>query len=90
MANILGHHERRHILLPARPRDGIYRFGYAWPLHNIVEASRSIMFDVKSEIGKNFGVLFAWICVSVLFPVDSLISRRRLSGGGDEEGELSA
>ena len=57
---------------------GIYRFGYAWPLHNIVEASRSIMFDVRSEIGKNFGVLFAWICVSVLlFPVCSLVARRR-------------
>ena len=42
-----------------------------------MEASRSIMFDVRSEIGKNFGVLFAWICVSVLFPVDSLVSRRR-------------
>ncbi|KAG0134192.1 hypothetical protein HOY82DRAFT_231859 [Tuber indicum] len=57
---------------------GIYRFGYAWPLHNIVAASRSIVFDVRSEIGRNFGVLFAWVCVSVLlFPVCTLIARRR-------------
>lgn len=61
---------------------GLYRFGYAWPLHNIVEAARSIVFDVKSEIGRDFGVLFAWVCVSVLlFPVCSLVARRRLERG---------
>ena len=40
------------------------------------------MFDVKSEIGRDFGVLFAWVCVSVLlFPVCSLVARRRAERG---------
>ncbi|CAZ85833.1 unnamed protein product [Tuber melanosporum] len=65
---------------------GIYRFGYAWPLHNIVAASRSIVFDVRNEIGRNFGVLFAWVCVSVLlFPVCTLIARRRAERGRMDE-----
>ncbi|KAA8570618.1 hypothetical protein EYC84_000017 [Monilinia fructicola] len=37
-----------------------YYWGYAWPLHNIVEASRQILFDLHSRIGLNFGILFAW------------------------------
>jgi hypothetical protein len=46
-----------------------YYWGYAWPLHNIVEASRSTLFDLHSRIGLNFGVLFAWCAInSILFP----------------------
>lgn len=46
-----------------------YYWGYAWPLHNIVEASRSTLFDLHSRIGLNFGVLFVWAAVnSILFP----------------------
>ncbi|KAM3086221.1 hypothetical protein ACMFMG_000356 [Clarireedia jacksonii] len=46
-----------------------YYWGYAWPLHNIVEASRTIIFDTHSRIGLNFGVLFAWCAVNTLvFP----------------------
>lgn len=46
-----------------------YYWGYAWPLHNIVEASRSILFDLHSRLGLNFGVLAAWAAVNTaLFP----------------------
>ncbi|RAL61182.1 hypothetical protein DID88_010261 [Monilinia fructigena] len=46
-----------------------YYWGYAWPLHNLVEASRQILFDLHSRIGLNFGVLFTWVAVNtVLFP----------------------
>ena len=46
-----------------------YYWGYAWPLHNIVEASRSTLFDLHSRIGLNFGVLLAWCAVNtILFP----------------------
>ena len=79
--DILGHHKCRHVFYPLVLAPGVYKFGYAWPLHNAVEASRSIVFDVQSEIGKNFGVLFSWICVSVLFPVCSLVARRRAERG---------
>jgi hypothetical protein len=49
---------------------GFFRWGYAWPLNNIVYASRTIIFDTKSKIGLNFGVLFVWAAVSTaLFPL---------------------
>ena len=35
-----------------------------------MNASRTILFDVHSKIGLNFGVLFAWCAVNtVLFPL---------------------
>ncbi|KAK5140338.1 hypothetical protein LTR04_003049 [Oleoguttula sp. CCFEE 6159] len=46
-----------------------YYWGYAWPLHNVVEGSRQILFGLHSRIGLNFGILVAWGAVStVLFP----------------------
>ncbi|OLN92786.1 Nitrosoguanidine resistance protein SNG1-like protein 1 [Colletotrichum chlorophyti] len=48
---------------------GFYNWGYAWPLHHVVEASRQLLFDLHSRIGLNFGVLFAWAAVNTaLFP----------------------
>lgn len=43
---------------------GFYKYGYAWPMHNIVEASRTIIFDVHSRVGLNFGGLcfFFFFC----------------------------
>ncbi|KAL6710294.1 hypothetical protein ACN47E_009240 [Coniothyrium glycines] len=46
---------------------GFYRWGYAWPLHSIVEGSRSILFDLHSRIGLDFGILIAWGAVNTLF-----------------------
>ncbi|KAL1858143.1 hypothetical protein VTK73DRAFT_7919 [Phialemonium thermophilum] len=49
---------------------GFYRWGYAWPLRHIVAASRQILFDLRSQIGLNLGVLFAWAAVNIaLFPL---------------------
>lgn len=40
------------------------------PLHNIVNGSRQILFDLHSNIGLNFGVLFAWCAINTaLFPL---------------------
>ncbi len=48
---------------------GFFKWGYAWPMHNIIEATRSTLFDLHSRIGLNFGVLFAWIAIdTLLFP----------------------
>lgn len=41
-----------------------FRWGYAWPLHNVVEASRQILFGLHSRIGLDFGVLFAWAAIN--------------------------
>ncbi|ORY11455.1 hypothetical protein BCR34DRAFT_513923 [Clohesyomyces aquaticus] len=46
-----------------------YRWGYAWPMHNIVEATRQILFDLHPRIGLNVGILLTWCVVNtVLFP----------------------
>ncbi|KAF2423636.1 hypothetical protein EJ08DRAFT_618392 [Tothia fuscella] len=46
-----------------------YHWGYAWPLHQVVEGSRSILFGLHSRIGLNFGILIAWGAVNTaLFP----------------------
>lgn len=53
--------------IPLAP--AFFQFGYAWPLHHIVNASRTILFDTYSRIGLNFGVLFAWCAINTaLFP----------------------
>ncbi|KAI0590445.1 DUF3533 multi-domain protein [Pyrenophora tritici-repentis] len=46
---------------------GFYRWGYAWPLHSIVEGSRSILFDLHSRLGLDFGILIAWGAVNTAF-----------------------
>jgi len=47
-----------------------YRWGYGWPMHNIVELTRSILFDLHPRVGLNFGILFAWAVVdSIFFPL---------------------
>ncbi|KAJ6153654.1 hypothetical protein N7470_006613 [Penicillium chermesinum] len=61
---------------------GFYRWGYAWPLHRIVEALRTILFGTHSRIGLDFGVLFAWIAVSLAFyPVATFIMRWKMKRG---------
>jgi len=44
-----------------------YRWGYAWPLHSIVEGSRQILFGLHSRIGLDFGILVAWGAVNTAF-----------------------
>ena len=49
---------------------GFYRWGYGWPMHNVVELTRSILFDLHPRVGLNFGILFAWVMAdTVLFPL---------------------
>ncbi|KAJ4370761.1 hypothetical protein N0V83_005283 [Neocucurbitaria cava] len=49
---------------------GFYRWGYAWPMHHIVELTRSTLFDLHPRVGLNFGILFAWCAIgTLLFPV---------------------
>lgn len=65
-----------------------YYWGYAWPLHNIVEASRSCLFDLHSRIGLNFGVLFAWAAVNTaFFPVCCYIMRWKMRREKKKKGE---
>ncbi|KAL4932354.1 SNG1 family protein [Aspergillus undulatus] len=61
---------------------GFFQWGRAWPLHRIVEALRTILFGTHSRIGLDFGILFAWIAVSLaFFPVASFIMRWKMKRG---------
>jgi hypothetical protein len=64
---IASHLKRSSTNKPTAP--GFYHFGYAWPLHYVVEGSKQILFDLHSRIGIDFGVLIAWGAVNtILFP----------------------
>jgi len=56
----------------------VFRYGYATPFYNVSKAVRTLLFNTKNELGLNFGVLFAWIAVSlVTIPVFQTLVRRR-------------
>ncbi|KAK7192653.1 MNNG and nitrosoguanidine resistance protein [Paraphaeosphaeria sporulosa] len=44
-----------------------YRWGYAWPLHSVVEGSRQILFNLHPRIGLDFGILIAWGAANTAF-----------------------
>lgn len=59
-----------------------YQWGYAWPLHYVVDASRMVLFDLRSEIGLDFGVLIAWGAVNtLLFPFCCYFMRWKSQNG---------
>ncbi|KAL5340930.1 hypothetical protein BJX70DRAFT_387033 [Aspergillus crustosus] len=61
---------------------GFFKWGYAWPLHRIVEALRTILFGTHSRIGLDFGILFAWIAVSLAFyPFATFIMKWKMQRG---------
>ncbi|KAF2971401.1 hypothetical protein GQX73_g2131 [Xylaria multiplex] len=63
---------------PIELAPAFFRWGYAWPLHHVVQASRQIIFDLKSEIGLNVGVLLAWAVINTaLFPLCCYFMRWR-------------
>ncbi|KAF2829432.1 hypothetical protein CC86DRAFT_318736 [Ophiobolus disseminans] len=62
-----------------------YRWGYAWPLHSIVEGSRQILFGLHSRLGLDFGILIAWGAVnSALFPACCWFQRWKTQRGVHE------
>lgn len=65
-----------------------YYWGYAWPLHNIVEATRSILFDGHSRIGLNFGIIFAWAAINTaLYPFCCYYMRRKTERNKKKEAQ---
>jgi hypothetical protein len=55
---------------PIEVAPAFYYYGYAWPLHNIVEATRHILFNTHSRMGLNVGVLLCWWAINTgLFPL---------------------
>ncbi|KAF2703339.1 hypothetical protein K504DRAFT_182703 [Pleomassaria siparia CBS 279.74] len=64
---------------------GFFRWGYAWPLHAVVEGSRQILFDLHSRIGLDFGILIAWGAVNTfVFPFCCWFQRWKTQRGVHE------
>ena len=65
-----------------------FMWGYAWPLRQIVYASRTLLFGTHSRLGMNFGILAAWVAVgTILFPFACWIMRYK---GMREKRKLAA
>ncbi|TFL06621.1 hypothetical protein BDV98DRAFT_600637 [Pterulicium gracile] len=65
--------------LPVELLPGVFKYAYATPFFNLNEGSRAIIFGTKNELGLNFGVLIAWIVLSLLtMPLFIWIKRRKL------------
>jgi hypothetical protein len=55
---------------------GFFRWGYAWPLRQIVYASRTLLFGTRDRLGLNFGILTVWVVLgTVLFPFACWVMR---------------
>ena len=54
-----------------------YRIGFGLPFHNAVAGSRTIMFGSYDHIGRNVGVLFAWIGLTLLMAARKTLQARR-------------
>lgn len=66
--------------IPLAP--GFFQWGYAWPLHQIVGASRTLLFGTHDRLGLNFGILFVWCAVNtMLFPACCVFMRWGMEGG---------
>jgi hypothetical protein len=63
-------------MFPLEMSPGVYQFGHALPVFNAVEAIRTILFNVHSEIGLNVGVLIGWIALNSVVNYISLVYTR--------------
>ncbi|KAK5117294.1 hypothetical protein LTR62_005911 [Meristemomyces frigidus] len=62
-----------------------FYWGYAWPLHSVVEGSRQILFGLHNPLGLDFGILIAWGAVNTaLFPLCCLFMRWKSKNGVHE------
>lgn len=69
--------------VPIALQPSFYRYGYGFPVFNLAEAIRTIIFNTKNKLGLNAGVLLAWLALSMItVPLFTWIMRRK-----DEQAE---
>ncbi|KAG9047650.1 hypothetical protein FS837_001778 [Tulasnella sp. UAMH 9824] len=69
--------------VPIVLQPSFYRYGYGFPVFNIAEAVRTIVFNTKNHMGVNAGVLLAWVVLSMItVPLFTWLVRRK-----DEQAE---
>jgi hypothetical protein len=65
---------------PIELLSNFYRWGLAWPLRHVLIGAKAILFGTKDLLGLNFGVLIAWVAVSLAlqpFTIWMQMRRRR-------------
>lgn len=68
-----------------------YRWGYAWPLRQIVMASRTLLFGTLDQLGLNFGILVAWVAVgTALYPLCCWVLRWKTIRAKQKEAKLQS
>ncbi|MCJ1401876.1 hypothetical protein MMC11_005093 [Xylographa trunciseda] len=43
-----------------------YEYGYGFPFFNSIQGARSIIFGTKNHLGRNFGILIAWMVLGLV------------------------
>ncbi|CAE6375968.1 unnamed protein product [Rhizoctonia solani] len=61
-----------------------YRYAYGMPFYNHASAVRTILFDTKNLLGRNAGVLFAWIGLSMVTISLLVWIKRKLTAKADQ------
>ncbi|KAG8874409.1 hypothetical protein FRB97_005917 [Tulasnella sp. 331] len=52
--------------IPIELQPKFYRFGYGFPIYNLSIATRTIIFNTHSQLGKNAGIILAWAAFSCI------------------------
>ena len=45
---------------------GFYEYGYGFPFFNSIQGARTVIFGTKNHLGRNFGILIAWMVVGAI------------------------
>jgi Protein of unknown function (DUF3533) len=65
-------------VLPTELEVWFYKYGLGFPVYNMSQAVRTIIFNTKDHLGRNFGVLLAWVALSLItLPTLQYLIRRR-------------
>ncbi|KAG8854906.1 hypothetical protein FRB96_007306 [Tulasnella sp. 330] len=77
--------------LPIILQPRFYRFGYGFPIYNLTTATRTIIFNTHSHLGKNAGIILAWAALScITIPLFTWWTRRAEVGAHERQAEVPA
>ncbi|KAG9037262.1 hypothetical protein FRB95_006205 [Tulasnella sp. JGI-2019a] len=63
--------------IPIDLQPSFYRFGYGFPIYNLGIATRTIIFNTHSHLGRNAGIILAWVALScITIPLFTWWTRR--------------
>lgn len=77
---------------PFALNNNFYRFGYAMPVHNLIDIYRVIFFDLSPhKMGRNYGILVAWVAINIIMlPLFMKLTSKLMMRKMKKEAELAA